>query len=331
MGRSIKKTVQKAAPIAGAVIGTAVGGPAGGAIGGAIGGGLSGGGIKAAGIGGLGGAAFGYAPAISGAAGLGAAGKAALTKGIQGAALGGMGGGAKGALMGAGLGSIGGYLGAGGAVPGVGSLPGASLEATTGVAGAQGPTMGSGILGGLGKLTGVATSAGAQPMKLGSLLQAGGNLLGYGMADSQIEEMRRLMEAQAGRAEQQFQPYSQAGQEALAKMQAPSMEALQDDPGYQFRLQEGNRALERSLAARGMTNSGAAMRAAQEYGQGLADQTYNDFFNRQGQIAGMGYGAASGLGSIYAGLGNAQAAALRAQIENQSRLFGGLGSLGGLF
>ena len=166
-------------------------------------------------------------------------------------------------------------------------------------------------------------------MKLGSLLQTGGRLFSYGQGQEDIDEMRKLMETQAGRAQAQFQPYSQAGRQALANMQAPSMEALEADPGYQFRLQQGQQALERSLAARGLGQSGAALKAAQEYGQGLADQTYDDYFRRQAQLAGMGYGAASGLGSIYSGLGNAQAAAMRAEFENRNRLFGGLGSIFG--
>lgn len=168
-------------------------------------------------------------------------------------------------------------------------------------------------------------------MQLGSLLQAGGKLLSYDQGQDDIEEMRRLMEMQAGRAEQQYAPYSQAGQTALANMQAPSQEALEADPGYQFRLQQGQQALERSLAARGLGQSGAALKAAQEYGQGLADQTYNDYFNRQAQLANLGYGAAANLGNIYLDQGDAAAMAARAEAENRNRLYGGLGSLAGLF
>lgn len=323
------KVLKKAAPIIGTIGGSLIPGVGpiiGSSIGGALGGAVSGGGLKGAALGALGGAAFGGAPALGAASGLGSVGSAALTKGVQGAALGGLGGGTKGALLGAGLGGIGGFLGAGGSIPGLGSLPGAPLSG-----GLQGPTQGSGILGNLGSLTGASGAGGAQPMKLGSLLQTGGKLLGYGQGQDSIDEMRQLLEAQAGRAEAQFAPYSQAGQTALANLQAPSLEALQSDPGYQFRLRQGQQALERSLAARGLGQSGAALKAAQEYGQGLADQTYNDYFARQAQLANLGYGSASGLGSIYAGLGDAQAAALRAQMENTNQLFGGLGSLGGLF
>lgn len=356
----MSKFVKKAAPVLGAIggslllpgIGTALGSSLGagattasilgssalgGAIGGGIGGGISGGGLKGVGLGALGGAAFGGAGSLAGSAGSAAgitshAGQAALKSGIQGAALGTTTGDPKNIALGAALGGAGGYLSAGGSVPGLGSAAGADLATTTGNAAMQGPTLGSGTLGTLTQATG-----GAQPMKLGSLLQAGGKALAYGQGQEDIDEMQQLMARQAGLAEQQFQPYAQAGQQALGNLQAPDMEALQNDPGYQFRLQQGQQALDRSLASRGLGQSGAALKAAQRYGQGLADQTYNDYFGRQSQIAGMGLNSAGGLGSIFGGLGNAQAAAIRAQIENRNRLLGGLGStgilggLGGIF
>lgn len=326
---------KKALPILGAIggtliapgIGTALGstlgagtlGTIGGAVGGGLGGAVGGGGLKGAALGALGGAAFGGAPALGGASGLGAVGTSTLTRGIQGAGLGLASGDPKNAILGAGLGAAGGFLTGGGSIPGLGSLGG-----KLGAGGMGPPTPGTGLL---GKLT--TAAGGAQPMKLGSLLQTGGNLFSYGQGQEDIDEMRALMERQAGRAEAQFQPYGQAGQTALQNMQAPSMEALQNDPGYQFRLQQGQQALERSLAAQGLGQSGAALKAAQEYGQGVAGQTYDNFFDRQNQIANYGFGAASGLGQIYGGLGNAQAAALRAQMENRNKLFGGLGGLFG--
>ena len=161
-------------------------------------------------------------------------------------------------------------------------------------------------------------------MKLGSLLNAGGKLLSYSQGQDDIDDIQNILAQQSKAAQAQFQPYAQAGQTALANLQAPALEALQNDPGYQFRLQQGQQALDRSLAARGLSQSGAALKAAQEYGQGLADQTYNDYFSRQAQLANLGYGGASGLGSLNIGLGDAQAAALRAQIENRNNLLGGL-------
>lgn len=52
------------------------------------------------------------------------------------------------------------------------------------------------------------------------------------------------------------------------------------DPGYQFSLDQGQKALERSAAAKGGLLSGAAIKAAQTYGQGTAAQEYDDVYNR---------------------------------------------------
>jgi hypothetical protein len=52
------------------------------------------------------------------------------------------------------------------------------------------------------------------------------------------------------------------------------------DPGYAFRLSEGNKALNASAAARGGLISGNALRAAQSYGQELGSQEYQNAFNR---------------------------------------------------
>lgn len=326
MSRIFKGVGRALAP----VVGFALGGPVGAAIGGGLGGLASGDGVKGAALGALGGAAFGYAPTIAGASGLTGATASGLTRGIQGAALGGVGGGAKGAALGAALGGVGGYIGAGGGVPGLGNVAGASLDQTTGIAGLQGPTQGAGALGSISRATGSLGSligtTGGQPVRLGSLLTRGLSTLQTG---EDIDEIQEVLARQSQLAQRQFQPYSQAGQQALANMQAPSLEALQNDPGYQFRLQQGNEALERSMAARGMSQSGAALKAAQEYGQALADQTYNDYFTRQNQLANYGYRAASGLGDLYTNLGNVQAAAELAKNNERNQFLSGLGGFFG--
>ena len=52
------------------------------------------------------------------------------------------------------------------------------------------------------------------------------------------------------------------------------------DPGYQFRLSEGIKALNSTAAARGGLISGAALKAATNYGQNAASQEYTNAFNR---------------------------------------------------
>ena len=59
-----------------------------------------------------------------------------------------------------------------------------------------------------------------------------------------------------------------------------AMSDYEADPGYAFRLSEGNKALERSAAARGMVMSGQMFKGAQRFGQDLASQEYQNAFNR---------------------------------------------------
>jgi hypothetical protein len=55
---------------------------------------------------------------------------------------------------------------------------------------------------------------------------------------------------------------------------------FQQDPGYAFRLAEGQKALDRQAAARGGLISGGALKAAQRYGQEMGSQEFQNAFNR---------------------------------------------------
>lgn len=75
--------------------------------------------------------------------------------------------------------------------------------------------------------------------------------------------------------------------ERPAAMQAPDLQGFIDpakfqvDPGYQFRLSEGLKAVNAASAARGKLRSGDAAMALQARGEGLANQGYADWYNRQ--------------------------------------------------
>lgn len=82
------------------------------------------------------------------------------------------------------------------------------------------------------------------------------------------------------------EPWRKAGEQALNKL-APLMDyqkfgmgQFQADPGYAFRLSEGQKALDRQAAARGGLMSGAALKGAQRFGQEMGSQEYQNAFNR---------------------------------------------------
>jgi len=62
-----------------------------------------------------------------------------------------------------------------------------------------------------------------------------------------------------------------------------SMADFQQDPGYQFRLQEGLKAANASAAARGGLLSGATTRGTQKYAQNVASQEYGNAYDRYRQ------------------------------------------------
>lgn len=73
--------------------------------------------------------------------------------------------------------------------------------------------------------------------------------------------------------------------------------------GYQFRLNEGMNALNSGYAGAGVIRSGAAMKAATQYGQNLASGEFNNYLGALGNQQGVGLSAASaqaGVGQNYA-------------------------------
>lgn len=133
-----------------------------------------------------------------------------------------------------------------------------------------------------------------------------------------------------------YRPWQQAGMRALAGLEDPNfMKNFTGDPGYQFRLQEGNNAINASAAARGMGNSGATMKALARYGQDFASNEYNNAYNRAfgrlSTIAGYGQNANQGISNAaqnygssvsnnFLGLGDAKASARIAQANRDSQL-----------
>lgn len=100
-------------------------------------------------------------------------------------------------------------------------------------------------------------------------------------------------------------PWREAGGESLGMLmsgirdgsltEGPNPENFRTDPGYQFRLGEGMRAVEGSAAARGILQSGGTLKGINRYAQGVADQGYNDWFNRERAVQGDRYNRIAGV------------------------------------
>jgi hypothetical protein len=158
-----------------------------------------------------------------------------------------------------------------------------------------------------------------------------------------------------------MKPWRDAGTAALARMvagtksggmfdRAFTLADFQKDPGYQFRMNEGEQALERSAAARGGALSGRALkdiaRFGQDYASGEYQSAYNRFnndmttrFNRLASLANtgqtatsdlaqIGTGVASRVGDTFMQAGNARASSY---VANANAVNNGISTIGNYF
>lgn len=135
---------------------------------------------------------------------------------------------------------------------------------------------------------------------------------------AELDRQQQLELYQLQRADQA--PYREAGYRTLSQIMSgiqPGGEfdkrfdasTFQQDPGYAFRLEQGQKALDRAAAATGNMYSGAQLKALAGYNSGQASQEYNNAYNRFTNDQGMRYNrlaSVAGLGQT--ALGQTQAA-----------------------
>lgn len=80
-------------------------------------------------------------------------------------------------------------------------------------------------------------------------------------------------------------------QAGAASATRPDMSVFFESPDYQFNLSEGQKAIDRSLAAQGRTLSGAGVKEGIRYASGMASNEYGNFYNRLANLAGLGQAA----------------------------------------
>jgi hypothetical protein len=116
-----------------------------------------------------------------------------------------------------------------------------------------------------------------------------------GQMQQAIDEQRR----QYDQTVQRMQPYTQLGAEqvnSLRDMLSTNNPTAFMDPGYQFRMDMGNRAITGNAASNGMIQSGDTLRALQSFGQEQGSQEFGNAFNRRLGLAQMGQNSAANLG-----------------------------------
>lgn len=185
---------------------------------------------------------------------------------------------------------------------------------------------------------------------LGALIGAGASLLGGLFGKSSADKAARAQADAANRAtalqekmwktsRQDMMPWLEAGRTALGTYMGQldgtgDPEAFKATPGYEWRVQQGEKGVMNNLAALGMKNSGKALKALESFRQGIASQEYGTWMDRIGGVAGQGQQQANSMAgyaqnaanSMGQSIQNAGQARASGYVGGSNALMGGLNS-----
>ncbi len=151
---------------------------------------------------------------------------------------------------------------------------------------------------------------GSEIAAIGSI--AGGLIGSMGASDAADTQAESAANANAlqmqmfNKVQQNLQPFIDTGTTNLGKASDmagtfkfdPTQAQLQQTPGYQFTLNQGLKAANNSAAARGLANSGAALKGAAGYATGLADNTFQNQFGNAMNTFNTNFGSYKGLADL---------------------------------
>ncbi len=120
----------------------------------------------------------------------------------------------------------------------------------------------------------------------------------------------------------------------LKAMSADGASFATDDPSYKWRFDQGQQAVERSNAAKGLLGSGNVLQELQAYGQGAASQEYGAQFERMlkgtheaSSQYDMAFGQLAKLANIDLGYGQLDVSRMNAETARSSSEMSGLAAL----
>jgi hypothetical protein len=158
-----------------------------------------------------------------------------------------------------------------------------------------------------------------------------------------MDPLREMLPRGPQMLQQPQQQQQQAAAPALTpqQMQQSAFDRFRNTPGYQFGLDEGQKQLESSAAARGGLYSGKTGKDLIKYGVNYSDQYgYAPYMNRLASLAGMGQTVnaqnqqagmnyANQAGGNLINAGNARASGLQGQANAYSNMAGNLSGIAG--
>lgn len=164
--------------------------------------------------------------------------------------------------------------------------------------------------------------------------------------EAAAKEASRIQKEMYDQTRNDLMPYADAGKTSLSQLmgqmgpdgyfsQTYAGQDIYNDPSYQFRLQQGQDAIQSGAAARGGLLSGATLKTLQGHGQDMASQeyqnAYNRFnadqtnqYNRLSNLVGIGQNASAQQGNF--GAQTAQAIANNTMAGGEARASGIIGN-----
>ena len=139
----------------------------------------------------------------------------------------------------------------------------------------------------------------------------------YDQGRSDLNNALSEWDSKYGQVRADNAPYMAYGQTGMTGYQGllSNPSSITNNPGYQFRLNQGSQTLDRSAAAKGQLFSGGAQAAQQQYGQDYASNEYDKALTRYNtmipygqnavaQVDNAGMTTAAGKASVYNSLAN---------------------------
>lgn len=137
----------------------------------------------------------------------------------------------------------------------------------------------------------------------GAAVSAGTSIYGAVNSSNAASDASNATMSMYNQTRQDLLPYITGGTNALSSLNSlmtnptSALSTLESYPGYQWALQEGTNALDRSAASKGLLLSGGQLKDVTSYGQGLASQTFQNYYNQLYGIASLGENAAAQSGN----------------------------------
>ena len=153
---------------------------------------------------------------------------------------------------------------------------------------------------------------------IGGVIGAAGSILGANKQAGAAQDATNLQRQQFRQTQQNLAPWLTSGQQALGQldvglglgpntgqagygslMQPFGLQQFQASPAYQFNLQQGQQAIDKGAAARGMYYAPQTLQDLGKYQQGLASNEFQNAFQNYQQQQGNQFGrlfAQSGTG-----------------------------------